>query len=73
MEEKNTIILDVGGKDGHAFMAFEKWNGQVIWSSHTDKLDYSSPMAFDINGQRQVIFFNESGLHSISPENGEVI
>lgn len=71
--ERNLVILDVGGKTGHAFIAFEKKNGQVIWRSHTDKLTYSSPMAFTISGRRQIIFFNESGLHAVSPENGEVL
>lgn len=70
--EGNSVILDVGGEDGYAFMAFDKTNGRAIWNSHTDKLAYSSPMAFTINGRRQIIFFNESGLHAVSPENGEV-
>ena len=70
--EGNSVILDVGGKDGHAFMAFDKNSGRVIWKSYTDTLAYSSPMAFTINGRRQIIFFNESGLHGVSPENGEV-
>ena len=54
-------------------MAFDKTNGDVLWSSHTDKLGYASPIAVTIGGLRQLIVFAGLRLLSVSTENGELL
>jgi outer membrane protein assembly factor BamB len=71
--DKDYIFAGVGGKENHAFMAFDKNNGKVIWNSQTDPIAFSSPLIVDINRQRQIIFFSESGLHALTPGNGNLL
>ncbi|MFQ5633483.1 MAG: PQQ-binding-like beta-propeller repeat protein [bacterium] len=72
MIDGNKLIVQVGGKRDHAFMAFDKKTGTVLWYSQTDEPGYSSPVAVTIKGTRQVIFFSASGLHALSPQNGKL-
>ena len=70
--EGDLLLVEVGGKDGKSIVAFDKRNGEVIWSSHTDILGYSSPIAVTIGGIRQLIVFTGAQLVSVSPENGSL-
>ncbi len=70
--EGNKLLVEVGGKAGHAFVAFNKKNGALIWASQTDKPGYSSPLAITVNGTRQILFFCAGGLFSVSPEDGKL-
>ena len=71
--EQNMLLVDVGGTKNHAFMAFDKYSGKVIWNTYTDTLAWASPIIADIQGQRQILFYNLNGLHSLSSENGELL
>ncbi|MFQ5630375.1 MAG: PQQ-binding-like beta-propeller repeat protein [bacterium] len=66
----NMLIIQVGGQRDHAFIAFEKKSGDMIWHSQTDEPAYSSPIVATIHGTRQIIFFSANGLHAVSPQNG---
>ena len=70
--EGDLLLVEVGGKDGESIVAFDKTNGDVVWSSHTDILGYSSPIAVTIGGIRQLIVFTGTQLVSVSPENGNL-
>ena len=35
--EGNLLLVEVGGDNGKFIVAFDKTNGDVLWSSHTDK------------------------------------
>ena len=70
--EGSLLLVEVGGKDGKSIVAFDKTNGDVVWSSHTDILGYSSPIAVTIGGIRQLIVFTGTQLVSVSPENGQL-
>ena len=50
------LLVEVGGKGEKSIVAFNKKTGDVIWSSHKDKLGYSSPIAITVQGIRQLIF-----------------
>ncbi len=66
------LIVEVGGKDGFAFAAFNKYTGELLWHSQTDLPAYSSPIIATINGARQIVFLSAEGLFAISPENGSL-
>lgn len=68
---KNLVIVDAGGKENYAFIAFNRHNGTIAWNAQTDTVTYSSPLAVKINNQQQLVFFNRSGLHGISPKDGK--
>jgi outer membrane protein assembly factor BamB len=64
------LLVEAGGADGNAFVAFNKKTGQTLWKTESDNAGFSSPVAFTINGSRQIIFFSGDGVVSVSPENG---
>jgi outer membrane protein assembly factor BamB len=67
------LVFVAGGGTGQALLAFEKNDGHVVWKTQDDKLTQSTPIVADILGQRQVIFFTQSGLVSLLPATGDVL
>jgi len=67
--EGDMLLIEAGG---NAFVAFNKKNGQVIWKAESDSAGFSSPVAYTINGQRQIIFFSGDGAVAVAPENGKM-
>jgi outer membrane protein assembly factor BamB len=70
--ENDMLLVEAGGANGNAFVAFNKKNGQVIWKAESDSAGFSSPVAYTINGIRQIIFFSGDGVVALAPENGKV-
>lgn len=66
------LLVEVGGKGDKSIIAFDKNSGDVIWSSHKDKLGYSSPIAITVQGVRQIIFLTGTKLVSVSPIDGAI-
>lgn len=62
------IIMEVGGTENRAFMAFNKKDGSVLWSDGNGRPSHDSPLMVTIEGQPQVIFANGRTLYSYSPE-----
>ena len=71
--EGNMLLVEVGGNNGKFIVAFDKTNGDVLWSSHMDKLGYASPIAVTIGGVRQLIVFAGLRLLAVSTDNGELL
>jgi outer membrane protein assembly factor BamB len=59
-----------GGGSGQAFIAFDKNSGEVAWKGQTERITHASPVPATIGGVRQIIFFVESGLVSMSADVG---
>ncbi|MYE89563.1 PQQ-binding-like beta-propeller repeat protein [Candidatus Poribacteria bacterium] len=70
--EGNLVLVEAGGKDGKSIVAFDKKSGDVVWTTHTDPVGYSSPIAIDFGGVRQMIFLTSKTLLSLAPENGHI-
>ncbi|HLX63870.1 MAG TPA: PQQ-binding-like beta-propeller repeat protein [Planctomycetota bacterium] len=68
----NLVFVHCGGA-GQAFMAFDKKTGKVAWKGEDDLLTHTTPTITTILGQRQVIFFTQSGLASLAPDTGKVL
>ncbi len=66
------LLVEVGGKGEKSIVAFHTNTGDVIWSSHKDKLGYSSPIAITVKGVRQIICFTGTQLVSVSPTDGTI-
>ena len=66
------IFVNAGG-DGQAFLAFNKKDGKLAWKGGSDKPTHASPVPATILGVRQVIFFTQSGLVSVSTQDGKIL
>ncbi len=71
--EGKLLFVEVGGNNGKFIVTFDKTNGDVLWSSHTDKLGYASPIAVTIGGVRQLIVFAGLRLLSVATDDGELL
>jgi outer membrane protein assembly factor BamB len=65
------VYVMVGGQ-GTGVVAFDRERGAVAWKSLDDGPSYSSPIAVDSSGIRQVVFLTQKGLVSLKPDNGTV-
>ena len=78
--EDDMVIIETGGDEGEAISAFNKENGEMLWSTFDGSPGYSSPVAITINNSRQFIFRNffrrdtslKSHVFALSPA-GDVI
>lgn len=68
--EQNMVLVH-GGGSGQAFLAFNKSDGRVVWTSGNDKPTHATGVPATIQGVRQVVFFAQSGLVSIAPATGK--
>lgn len=65
------LVFVAGGGAGQALLGIDKATGKVIWKGQSDTMTHSTPVVATIQGQRQVIFFTESGLVSVNPASGQ--
>ena len=70
--EGDLLITQPGGPDGNSIVAFEKHYGNQVWKSHDDPAGYSSPIAAQLAGQRQLIVFTGKSVVGVSPKTGQV-
>ncbi len=54
--EGDRLIVTPGGRDA-AVVALDKMSGKLLWQSQSDSAGYSSPMAFDAGGSRNLVVF----------------
>jgi outer membrane protein assembly factor BamB len=64
------LIAEVGGKEGAAFVCFEKRTGKVVWKAGTVTPAYAAPVIATVAGVRQVIAFVVEGVVGIDPADG---
>lgn len=69
--EGDLLLLEVGTRQG-TFIALDKTNGTVKWASQRDVVSYSSPIAVDIAGIRQVVFVSGEAAVGLSPADGSL-
>ena len=69
--EGDLLLLEVGTRQG-TFIALDKTNGALKWASQRDIVSYSSPIAVDIAGIRQVVFVSGEAAVGLSPNDGSL-
>ncbi len=67
------LIFNVGGRDGHAVVAFALADGSVSWASGTYIPGYSQPIPIDVNGDQQVVVLSGTRLYGLNPATGRVL
>lgn len=71
VDDKN-LYLEIGGKAGYSFGAFNKKTGELVWHVGDDPISYSSPIEVTIHNTRQIVYLSADGLVSLSPEDGHL-
>jgi outer membrane protein assembly factor BamB len=66
--EGDLLIVEVGGTGARAVAALDKRTGATRWTAVEDELAYSSPVALDLLGRRQLVFLTKRQLFALSPE-----
>jgi outer membrane protein assembly factor BamB len=69
VDDKN-LYLEIGGKTGYSFGAFNKKTGELAWHVEDDLISYSSPIEVTVSNIRQIVYLSADGLVSLSPEDG---
>ena len=64
--EGDFLYLEAATRGG-TFLALRRDDGKVAWASQNDVASYSSPIAVDLAGARQVIYFSGDALVGLSP------
>lgn len=67
------LVFVGGGGSGQSLIAFQKASGKVAWKAHDEKITHASPIAATILGQHQIIFFTQSGLVAVNPQDGALL
>ncbi len=67
------LLFVAGGGKGQALLALNKADGEVVWKTEDDLMTHATPVIAEIHGTRQVIFFTQEGLVSLTPEDGNVL
>ena len=65
------LLYVAGGGGGQSLIAFNPADGAVVWKAFDEKMTHATPVAATILGQRQIIFFLQSGLLSVEPKTGK--
>jgi len=69
--EGDLVYAMPGGRQGNSVAAFDKRTGELAWKALDDPVGYSSPIASSAAGVRQVLFFTNLALVSVSPVDGK--
>lgn len=70
---EGSLVFMAGGGEGQALLGLDKQTGKTVWKGEDDKMTHATPVVATLLGQRQVIFFTQSGLVAVKPENGQVL
>ena len=65
------LVHVAGGGPGKTFLAFNKADGQLAWSTGDEKITHASPTLAEIHGVKQIIYFVQSGLVSLDVASGK--
>jgi outer membrane protein assembly factor BamB len=65
------LLYVAGGGPGQSLLAVNPENGAVVWKAFDEKMTHATPVAATIHGQRQIIFFLQSGLLSVEAKTGK--
>lgn len=66
--EGDQVVLEIGGGRDQAFAAFDRASGKVRWTAHSDEPAYTSPIAVDAAGRRQLVFLTASHVVGLTPQ-----
>jgi outer membrane protein assembly factor BamB len=69
----NTVIVDAGGTQNKAVIAYSVSDGSIVWANGNHKAGYSTPRIESIGGINQLLIFHGDGLAGMDPESGMLL
>jgi outer membrane protein assembly factor BamB len=70
---EGNLVYVGGGGVGESLLALNKATGAVVWKAHDEKITHATPVVATLLGTKQIIFFTQSGLVSVSPTDGKLL
>lgn len=67
------LVLVMGGGAGQSLLAFHKKTGEIAWKAESEAITHATPVLATIQGERQVIFYCQSGLVALSVNTGKLL
>ncbi len=71
--EGDLVILGIGAKEEGGLAAFQASTGKLLWLYDADGSAYSSPVAADLAGRRQIVALLEHHLLGVDPKTGSAL
>ena len=65
------VYVNPGRGGNKAVIAYNRFDGKIVWAAGDDPASYSSPVIRLIHGVRQLLIFHGGGLVSFDPANGK--
>lgn len=62
------LVYVAGGGSGQTFLALNPKSGEVVAKAGDDTITHATPVAATIHGQKQILFFMQSGLTAVEPK-----
>jgi outer membrane protein assembly factor BamB len=69
----DSLLVNVGGRDGAGIVAFALADGKTRWKSFDDTASYSSPISIDFDGKPRALFITRLHMLVVDPTSGEVL
>ncbi len=66
------IIVQIGGSNHAAVVAFSKNSGKELWRNLDDRASYSAPVIIEKNGTKVLVVWTEDHLAGMDPATGEI-
>ncbi len=70
---ENKVIVSAGGAEGKSLVAYDKSNGDVVWSGGDDASSYASPEALTLCDVPQIVIVNQKFVTAHDPQDGRVL
>lgn len=67
------LVFVAGGGPGQALLGVNRKTGEVAWKGQDDVMTHATPIVTTIHGQRQVIFFTQTGLVALDTRSGALL
>ncbi len=69
----DTVVVLPGGNHGKSIVAYDRRNGEKVWSVENDQQAYSSPMLVTLADTRQLVVLSATRLIGLSPGKGTLL
>jgi len=70
---EQTVIVDAGGYNDRAVIAYTRDSGEIVWASGSHKAGYASPRLERLNDSLQLLIFHGDGLAGMDPATGKIL
>ncbi|MCB0403331.1 MAG: PQQ-like beta-propeller repeat protein [Bdellovibrionales bacterium] len=69
----NKLLVEPGGTNGRSLAALDKITGKTLWIKGNYRYGYATPIYFEYQGEKQVVYFTGEGPVSVRLEDGSEI